>query len=413
MSISHKCFVICAQLKLFGQFLLGNVQSLMMETSLVGIRSKIRGQVVLDIDDLGHILHPMSNSLSLTSSNSNLSKSRCKILILRCLALNDIEIELIFVTCTTNASLIGLTVSLLETIHWVLDALVAKVVELSSTTDVHGVGLRSNTGSSFVLGIHLYLIVITPSLGSSLDLVLNLSCLFFVWVSDGDALANLLIVLPIQWVHLMMGVHAPNSMFCGWVVVCSTGGRLCISAYVDDWRIVHSLLSSLSFWWSRPVSTLRLSDSSLPWSQLIGWRASSLPVVSLLLLLEQHLLFYLMFLKLLSWSKIEVVDYVCYVGNAVCILLLTSVSGCSSLIACIMIICCTLCCQSVLNQLSLFQFIITGTLKSFMVTSSIFLLASLILISDVDHLLIFGISRWIDVLWSKLFIIIVLLVLRS
>lgn len=117
MSISHKCFVICAQLKLFGQFLLGNVQSLMMETSLVGIRSKIRGQVVLDIDDLGHILHPMSNSLSLTSSNSNLSKSRCKILILRCLALNDIEIELIFVTCTTNASLIGLTVSLLETIH--------------------------------------------------------------------------------------------------------------------------------------------------------------------------------------------------------------------------------------------------------------------------------------------------------
>ena len=103
-----------------------------------------------------------------------------------------------------------------------------------------------------------------------------------------------------------------------------------------------------------------------------------------------------MFLKLLSWSKIEVVDYVSYVGNAVSCLLLTCVSSCCSLIACIVIICCALC--SALNQLSLFQLIITGTLKSFMVTSSIFLLASLILISDVDHLLIFGISRWIDVL---------------
>ena len=383
----------------------------MMETSLVGIRSKIRGQVVLDIDDLGHILHSMSNSLSLTTSNSNLSKSWSKILILRCLALNDIEIELIFVTCTTNASLIGLAISLFETIHWVLDALIAKVVELSSTADVHGVRLRSDSGSCFVLGIHLYLIVVTSSLGSSLNLVLNLSSLLFVWVSDGDALANLLVVLPIQWVHLMMRVHAPNSMLCGWFIVCSTGGSLSISAYVDHWRIVYSLLSSLSFRWSRSISSLRLSDSSLPWSQLIGWRASSLPVISLLLLLEQHLLFYLMFLKLLSWSKIEVVDYVSYVGNAVSCLLLTCVSSCCSLIACIVIICCALC--SALNQLSLFQLIITGTLKSFMVTSSIFLLASLILISDVDHLLIFGISRWIDVLWSELLIIIVLLVLRS
>ena len=73
--------------------------------------------MIFDVDNLSHILDPVTNSLPLASSDCDLSESWGQVLILWCLALNRIEVELILIAGPADASLISVTASFLEPVH--------------------------------------------------------------------------------------------------------------------------------------------------------------------------------------------------------------------------------------------------------------------------------------------------------
>ena len=292
------------------------------------------------------------------------------------------------------------------------------MIKVSSTADIHWIGLRINTSRFIWVIVDLYLIIIPSSLWSSLNLILNLSCLLLVRISDRYSLTNLLIMWAIKWIHLMAHCHFVLCLLRRVTLANVCCDDIAIVIYVYNW-VIYSLLC-LSFWWRWPISSLSRRDSPLILRQL-SWASYSsvlLASILLLLLLKEHLLLYLVLLKLLCWCQIEIVDYICYVCHSI-----VSVSGASQLLIWLIIQTSILINSSVvyrrlskpiLHELSLLEFVGILTLVSLM-ARFLFLLATLawIVISHIKHLLVFLIFLRLNILWCKLFIIIWFLVLRS
>jgi hypothetical protein len=190
-----------------------------MHITLIRASSEIRWQMILHIDNLCHVLHLMAHSLSLMAVTSSTRSERanpiCQILIFRCrtMTFQSIKIELIFIWSSTDRPLVYLVsnhsalISLLFIYHlsWISHLIVL-------STDIHWVRLSSRM--CWLIRI-LWgrctrltdLCIISSSLWSTFDLILNLCSLFFIWLSDWNSLANLLLLWPIKWVHLMVRSH--------------------------------------------------------------------------------------------------------------------------------------------------------------------------------------------------------------
>lgn len=152
------------------------------------------------------------------SSWSEATDAWGKVLILWCLTMsfNSIQIKLILIWGTTNTSLIDLmghclllSSSLLflrYTVHRVIDHIcrVTELVILSSTINIHRMWLGSSHLILTRWRMNLY--IISTSLWSPFNLVLNLLGLFFVRFTNGNALTNLLLLGSVQRMHLLMRV---------------------------------------------------------------------------------------------------------------------------------------------------------------------------------------------------------------
>ena len=146
------------------------------------------------------------------------------------------------------------------------------------------------------------------------------------------------------------------------------------------------------------------------WGGILSARSSSsCSCISLILWLINHLLLNLLFMKLLSGSKIEIIDYVSYISYSV-VTICSSGSSCSYLITrtlCITINSSLVCsCSithlilwvlSILHQFPLLEVISSGALKSFvalslltwaMIAPRFWILIDRILISKIQMLLL-------------------------
>lgn len=98
------------------------------------------------------------------------------------------------------------------------------------------------------------LLVISTSLRSSLNLILNLLSLLFVRFTDGKTLADLKLLRSIKRVHLLMWLH--HKTFGDRLHL---RGLLCIIIHIN-----HGIINAISgvfFWWTRSVSTLSYIQS--------------------------------------------------------------------------------------------------------------------------------------------------------
>ena len=99
------------------------------------------------------------------------------------------------------------------------------------------------------------LLVISTSLRSSFNLILNLLSLLFVRFTDGKTLADLKLLRSIKRVHLLMWLHHKTfgDRFYLW------GLLLCIIIH-----IYHGIINAIPrvlFWWTRSVSALSYIQS--------------------------------------------------------------------------------------------------------------------------------------------------------
>ena len=288
--------------------------------------------MVLDINDLRHILHLMSNSLTsvisqvdTASSWSKATDAWWKVLILRCLTMsfNGVQIKLILIWGTTNTSLIYLMghclllirriLFLRNTVHRVIDHVcrITKLVVLTSTIiNIHWMWLRSSNLIITRWSLNLY--IISTSLWSPFNLVLNLLGLLFVRFTNGNALTNLLLLGSVQRMHLLMRIHHNAAMFIWWLSILWLLhlGR-CVHI---DVRIVNPTIARIPFRRARSISTLGCRIAlRLPWFLSAWWNRSTRGH----LLLLHHLTFDLLLVKLLRWCQIKVVDYVGNISYAI------------------------------------------------------------------------------------------------
>ena len=327
--ISHEWFIVCVQFQLLCQLLLGHIKSLMMHISLIRSSSKIRWKMVFHIDYLSHIFHLMTHSLSLmaiaTSAWSEWSDTVCQVLVLRCwtVPLECVKIELILIWSTTDWSFIYLMGTHLA-LFFIIDNLsrISYLVKLAS--NIHWVWLslrmsnlmswRLRRLSTVWLG---YLCVISSGLWTTLDLILDLLCLFLIGFSYGYTLTNLLLLRSIEWMHLMMRLHNQPSSTLWWRILIQVS---CLRIINIDIRIIDSVARAPLGWW-RSITSLSGGDPSLPtclrftWINLIILRWN---ISLILLLLKHHLLLNLLFMELLGRCKVEVVDYIRDICNSVC-----------------------------------------------------------------------------------------------
>lgn len=177
-----------------------------METSLVSSSSEVWWEMIFNINLLSHIFKSSSDSTVSIPVIWSLIWSKlhpwAKVLILRSwtLSLYNIKIELIFVRCSTDASLVNLTNILGCIMSMLLHFLlwVPKLCKLP-VLNIH----RLRLWSSRILIRWKYLSIISSSLWSSLYLVLNLCLLLFVWISNLNSLTYLLIMWSIKRSHLL------------------------------------------------------------------------------------------------------------------------------------------------------------------------------------------------------------------
>ena len=305
-----------------------------MKTSLISSSSEVIRQMIFYINHLCHIFDSLPNSLVISIAStgmigSEICNSIRQILILWrwALSFDGIEIELIFIRSSTYASFINYTLSYLFFLtglvfivilgvlglFWYDLCWVSKLIEFSGV-DIHWLRLRARLCCS-----RMDLSISSSSLWSPFDLILNLLSLLLIWVSNLDALADLLVMWSVQRMHLLMLILC----FRGWVL-------LCILALVNNWIgyiiWICSILLSIVIAWSVASLSCR---SLLTWICHI-WQLLRLGCVVLLfirgsrliLLLHYHLLFYLWFMELLGRSQIDIRDYVCNVGDPIVIRLL-------------------------------------------------------------------------------------------
>lgn len=292
----------------------------MVHATVVGSSSQIWRQMIFHIYNLSHILHLMSNSLischiySILSTGSEVSNAwGVKILILRCwaMSLELIELELIFIWSSTDTSFINMMCAN-SSMSFLFDELAIQWLISHLLLRVHLLVLIS----AMILHVtrKVGLLVITSCLWSSFQLILYLLLLFFIWISDLYSLANLLELRSIKRMHLLMWVHHYSAFMRGILKLLS----------IIYQRIIYSV-SWVSLWWAWSITSLSCNFSlSLRPSRLssylaLSWltsikRYSRLNLSSLiLLLLHHHFLLNLLLMKLLRWSKIEIVDNICNV----------------------------------------------------------------------------------------------------
>jgi hypothetical protein len=112
LTISHERLIVCVQLELLGQFLLGHIQPLVVHIALVGPCSQIGWQVVLDVDGLRHIFHLIADPLAtlrvaLTTWAIG-SDAVSQVLVLGSRTLQWIKVELVLVWGSGYAPLVHL-----------------------------------------------------------------------------------------------------------------------------------------------------------------------------------------------------------------------------------------------------------------------------------------------------------------
>lgn len=131
--------------------------------------------------------------------------------------------------------------------------------------------------------------VVASGLGSSFDLILNLLSLLLVRLSYGDALANLLLLRSIKRIHLVMRPHHESLSALRWRILTQVVALRIVHIY---FRVVYSV-PRVSFGRRWPSTSLSCSDPPLS-----GWLRFTLIILRqiplVLLLLEHHLLFYLL-----------------------------------------------------------------------------------------------------------------------
>lgn len=288
--------------------------------------------MVLDVNDLCHILHLMSNSLTsvisqvdTASSWSKTTDAWWKVLILRCLTMsfNGVQIKLILIWGTTNTSLIYLMrhclllirriLFLRNTVHRVIDHVcrITKLVVLSSTIiNIHWMWLRSSNLIITRRSLNLY--IIPTSLWSPFNLILNLLGLLFVRFTNGNALTNLLLLGSVQRMHLLMRIHHNATMFI-WRLSVLWLLHLGRCVHIDV-RIVNPTIARIPFRRAWSISTLGSRIAlRLPLFLSAWWKRSTRGH----LLLLHHLTFDLLLVKLLRWCQIKVVDYVGNISYAI------------------------------------------------------------------------------------------------
>lgn len=304
----------------------------MVQTTLVCSISQILWQVIFDINNLGHIFHLMAHSLTTMISKMNAASSWSKatnawrkILILWCLtvALDSIQIELILIWSTTNTSLVYLmrhrlllslrrVLLLWHTVHGVIDHIcrVTELVVVSSSINVHWVWLGS--GDLILTRWRVYLYIVSTSLWTPLDLILNLLGLLLIRFTNWNALTNLLLLGPIQRMHLLMRIHHYSALLIWRVAILLLLLLLHLRGVIHvDVRIIDTSVARIPFRRTRSISSLGCGIAlRLPWR--FGWTRNTTRGQLLLL---HHLTFDLLLMKLLWWSQIKVVNYVrdiCY-----------------------------------------------------------------------------------------------------
>lgn len=161
-------------------------------------------------------------------------------------------------------------------------------------------------GLSWLVGLRWItnLVVISTSLWSSLDIILNLLLLFLVWISNLDSLADLSLLRSVQGIE--SGSFSSVFLWRALIVV----------RIVIDIGIVHSITGA-SLWRAWPWSTLGCYPSSPLTRRIICSRILRFTLnlilsrdISLILLLHEHLLFNLLLMQLLTWSQIKVINNV-------------------------------------------------------------------------------------------------------
>ena len=201
--------------------------------------------------------------------------------------------------------LLGLIPGIINTLSWITE-----LIKLS-TSNIHWVGLSCIVWAlSWLVSRRVdNLVTVTTCLRPSFNVVLDLLLLFFVWVTNLDALAYLCLLWSVQRIE---SSSFPSALLWGvldivWIVI--------------DIGIVHSI-SWVPLRWAWSLSTLCGYPSLTTLSSRIGSFVLILRgYVSLILLLQLHLLLYLLFMELLTRSQIEVINDIGNVCHTILLLI--------------------------------------------------------------------------------------------
>jgi len=172
--------------------------------------------MILNIDYLCHIFDSIAHSLSLNVialAGSVVLNASTKLLILWGRTLEHVEIKLVFVRCSTNTSLflviglLNILINLLLSQHLNVVLITNYLGWVDSTCAFFGASICIINNSLPPLHIISWInVLISTGLWSSFNVILNLLGLLFVWVSDLNALTDLLLLTSIQRIHLRMNL---------------------------------------------------------------------------------------------------------------------------------------------------------------------------------------------------------------
>ena len=306
--------------------------------------------MVFDVNDLSHVLHIIAHSLSSLAvalpTWSKGSYSVCQVLVFRGRAFKWVEVELVLVRGPADAPFIDLLGHLMffSLISRIINTLsrITELIKLSAS-NIHWVGLCCIiwTLSCLICRWVANLVAVTTCLRPSFNIILDLLLLFFVWITNLDALAYLCLL----WSFQRIESSSLPSVFLWWVLDI-------VRVVVNIW-LVYSI-SWVPLWWARSLTTLcgnppftRLPSRIWIFILILGG------LISLVLLLKKHLLLYLLFMELLTWSQIKVINDVGDVCHTI-LLLIRRLHNNSFLL------------KTILN---LFTLVIRGWLVSFMSSS--------------------------------------------
>ena len=178
-----------------------------MHISLISSSPQITWEMVFDVNDLSHVLHIITHSLSTLAvalpTWSEGSNAVCQVLVFRSRAFKWVEVELVLVRGSADTPFIDLLWHLMffGTISRIIDTLsrITELIKLSAS-NIHWVGLCCIiwTLSCLVCRRVANLVTVTTCLRPSFNIILDLLLLLFVWVTNLDALAYLGLLWSVQ-----------------------------------------------------------------------------------------------------------------------------------------------------------------------------------------------------------------------